>query len=110
MALNWTERILGFPVRTAAVASFLEELKARRAADLNGVLVTFNDGSLCRDALRHWLLKEWIVIAPHSPLTALPGPGFTRDLTLRQFCGESAVVPEGAPDREERGLDGDDDS
>ncbi len=106
--LELPERILGFPVRTAAVASFLEELKAHRAADLNGVLVTFNDASLCRDALRHWLLKQWIVVAPHSPLTALPGPGFTRDLTLRQFCGESA--PDPAPDREERGLNGDDDS
>ncbi len=72
--------------------------------------MTFNDGSLCRDALRHWLLKEWIVIAPHSPLTALPGRGFTRDLTLRQFCGENAAAPESAPDREEGGWDGDDDS
>ncbi|MEP6801693.1 MAG: hypothetical protein ABJC07_07140 [Acidobacteriota bacterium] len=85
-------------------------MKARRAADLNGVLVTFNDGSLCRDALRHWLLKEWIVIAPHSPLTALPGREFARDLTLRQFCGESAAAQKRAPDAEEGGWDGDDDS
>jgi len=80
-------------VRTAAAAAFLEELKSKRVGDLNGVLVTFNDGSLCREALSHWLLNQWIVIAPHSPLTALPGPGFTRDLTVRQFCGEPAGEP-----------------
>ncbi|MCA1581759.1 MAG: hypothetical protein LC796_10300 [Acidobacteria bacterium] len=79
------------------------------------MLVTLNDGSLCREALRHWLLKEWIVIAPHSPLTALPGARFHRDLTLRQFCGESAAPGEtgeagSPPDEEERGLNGDDDS
>ncbi|MEP6769510.1 MAG: hypothetical protein ABJC61_12635 [Acidobacteriota bacterium] len=84
---------------------------------MNGVLVTFNDGSLCRDALRHWLLKEWIVVAPHSPLTALPGARFTRDLTLRQFCGETPSEDEAEgeeagsrPGEEERGLNGDDDS
>ncbi len=79
------------------------------------MLVTLNDGSLCREALRHWLLKEWIVIAPHSPLTALPGARFTRDLTLRQFCGESEAPAEDGeaaspPEEEERGLKGDDDS
>jgi hypothetical protein len=97
-------------VRTAAAAAFLEELKSKRAGDLNGVLVTFNDGGLCREALSHWLLKQWIVIAPHSPLTALPGPGFTRDLTVRQFCGEPAP-PESAVAFEEReDKNGDEDS
>jgi hypothetical protein len=36
----------------------------------------------------HWLGNGWIVIAPHTPLIALAGPNFTRDLTLRTFCGE----------------------
>ena len=64
------------------------------------MLVTLNDGSLCREALGHWLLKEWIVVAPHSPLLALPGPGFRRDLTLREFCGEKPGAQ--APAVEER--------
>lgn len=103
MALEWTERILDFPVRAAAVDSFLRDLKAKRAADLNAVLVTLNEGGLCREALRHWLLKEWIVVAPHSPLTAMTGPAFTRDLTLRAFCGERPD-PESLPPFEEDGA------
>lgn len=70
--------------------TFLTELKAKRSADLNGVLVTLNDANLCRRALRYWIQKQWIVVAPHSPLTALPGPAFLRDLTLREFCGGDA--------------------
>ena len=68
----------------------MAELKRRRAGDLNAVLTTFNDGSLCREAVWHWLGNGWIVIAPHTPLIALAGPKFTRDLTLRTFCGEAA--------------------
>ena len=67
---------------------FLQDLKRKRSADLNGVLATFNDGSLCREALRFWLEKEWIVVAPFSPLVALAGPAFTRELTLHALCGE----------------------
>jgi len=70
----------------------LAELKRRRAGDLNAVLTTFNDGSLCREAVWHWLGNGWIVIAPHTPLVALAGPKFTRDLTLRSFCGEPAEI------------------
>ena len=91
--LEWTERILAFPVRTAAVDEFLAELKRKRAGDLNAVLTTFNDSSLCREALSHWLRNGWIVVAPHSPLIALAGPEFTRDLTLRSFCGEPMKNP-----------------
>lgn len=67
--------------------SFLKELRAKNAADLNAVLVTFNEGSLCREAVGHWVLKQWITIAPHSPLTAIAGPEFRRDITLPEFCG-----------------------
>ena len=76
---------------------FLAELKRKRAGDLNAVLTTLNDSSLCREALHHWLQRGWIVVAPHSPLVALAGPEFTRDLTLRSFCGErpeSVAAPE----------------
>jgi hypothetical protein len=86
--LTWTERILSLPVRTAAVAEFLRELSAKGWGDLNGVLATFNDTDLCRDALDYWLEREWVVRAPTSPLTALVGPAFSRELTLHEFCGE----------------------
>ncbi len=69
-------------------------MKTRRSADLNGVLVTLNDGTLCRLALAHWLAQGWIVVAPHSPLVAMAGPRLIPDLTLRAFCGE---IPEQAP-------------
>jgi hypothetical protein len=68
---------------------------------LNGVLVTLNDGALCRLALSHWLAAGWIVVAPHSPLVAMAGPSLTPDVTLRAFCGEAApgeaVNPQEAP-------------
>jgi hypothetical protein len=90
--LTWTERILSLPVRTAAVAEFLRELSAKGWGDLNGVLATFNDTDLCRDALDYWLEREWVVQAPTSPLTALVGPAFSRELTLHEFCGEEPEV------------------
>jgi hypothetical protein len=36
----------------------------------------------------HWLSNGWIVVAPHSPLLALAGPDFSRQLTLWRFCGK----------------------
>ncbi|HEY6929321.1 MAG TPA: hypothetical protein VJA66_06565 [Thermoanaerobaculia bacterium] len=94
MNLDWSERILLFPVRAAAVDTFLHDLKRKRSGDLNGLLTTLNDGSLCREALRYWLRREWVVVAPFSPLVALAGPSFTRDLTLHAFCGETECGPE----------------
>jgi len=93
--LDWTERILRFPVRAAAVDTFLHDLKRKRSGDLNGLLTTLNDSSLCREALRYWLTREWVVVARFSPLVALAGPSFTRDLTLHAFCGEVEWEPEG---------------
>ena len=93
--LTWTERILSLPDRTAAVADFIRELSAKGWGDLNGVLATFNDSELCRDALDYWLDHEWIVRAPSSPLTALSGPAFTRELTLHEFCGQAEESWEG---------------
>jgi hypothetical protein len=88
------------------VDAFLKELKAKRAADLNAVLVTLNDGRLCRLALLHWVSNGWVVVAPHSPLTALPGPAFHPGIGLNEFCG---IDPENARE-EERGVEGDEDS
>jgi hypothetical protein len=87
--LTWTERILSVPVRTAAVREFLRELSLKGWGDLNGMLAILNDGELCREALTYWLDHEWIVVAPNSPLTALVGPAYSRELTLHQFCGET---------------------
>ena len=86
-ALDWSERILSFPVRAAAVADFLQDLRAHGSADLNAVLSTLNDGSLVRQTLAYWLASGWVVIAPNSRLQALAGPGFSRDLSLERFCG-----------------------
>ena len=86
--MTWTERILEFPVRTAAVDEFLRELKAKGSGDLNAVLTTLNESGLCRQAVDHWVGQGWIVPAPNSPLIALRGPGFARELSLHDFCGD----------------------
>jgi hypothetical protein len=101
--LTWTERILSLPVRTAAVAEFLRELSAKGWGDLNGVLATFNDGELSREALGYWLEREWIVRAPSSALSALTGPAFSRELTLQEFCGDEGEEWEG-PEGEVAGV------
>lgn len=95
--MTWTERILEFPVRAAAVDDFLRELKAKGTGDLNAVLTTLNESGLCRQAVDHWVGQGWIVTAPNSPLIALRGPEFARDLSLHDFCGdfEEAPAPEG---------------
>jgi hypothetical protein len=97
--MNWTERILDFPVRAAAVDDFLRDLRAKGTGDLNAVLTTLNEGGLCRQAVDYWLGNGWIVLAPDSPITALAGPDFDRTLSLRYFCGDVA----GAMDEEESG-------
>ncbi len=86
-ALDWTERILQFPVRTAAVDDFLRDLRAKGSGDLNAVLTTLNDGRLCRQTVHYWLSCGWIVISPSTPLHALAGPSFSREISLRRFCG-----------------------
>ena len=86
--MTWTERILEFPVRTAAVDEFLRELKAKGAGDLNAVLTTLNESGLCRQAVDHWVGEGWIVPAPNSPLIALRGPAFAHELSLHDFCGD----------------------
>jgi hypothetical protein len=92
--VNWTERILEFPVRAAAVDDFLRELRAHGKGDLNAVLTTLNEGGLCREAVERWTESGWIVLAANAPLVALAGPAFGPRLGLREFCGEA---PEEAP-------------
>ncbi|HKD19259.1 MAG TPA: hypothetical protein VKG23_15515 [Thermoanaerobaculia bacterium] len=88
--MNWTERILDFPVRAAAVDDFLRELRAHGKGDLNAVLTTLNEGGLCREAVERWTEAGWIVLAPNQPTVALAGPDFVPELDLRMFCGETA--------------------
>ena len=94
--MNWTERILDFPVRAAAVDDFLRELRAHGKGDLNAVLTTLNEGGLCREAVDCWTDNGWIVLAPNQPTIALAGPGFSPHLGLREFCGELADGEPGA--------------
>jgi hypothetical protein len=94
--VNWTERILDFPVRAAAVDDFLRELRAHGKGDLNAVLTTLNEGGLCREAVDYWTGNGWIVLAPNQPTIALAGPGFSAWLGLRAFCGELAEAEPGA--------------
>jgi len=99
--MTWTERILEFPVRAAAVDDFLRELKAKGSGDLNAVLSTLNESGLCRQAVDHWVGQGWIVPAPNSPLIALRGPTFARDLSLHDFCGELEEAAEAVAPTEE---------
>ena len=88
MNLTWTQRILEYPVRAAAVDDFLRDLRARGTGDLNAVLTTLNEGGLCREVVRQWTGNGWIVVAPNTPMLALTGPAFDRAMTLEDFCGD----------------------
>lgn len=105
--MNWTERILDFPVRAAAVDDFLRDLRARGTGDLNAVLATLNESGLCRQALDHWTERGWIALAPNAPTVALTGPSFEGRLTLREFCGEApAAEDEAEEERIDAGAEG----
>jgi hypothetical protein len=111
--MTWTERILDFPVRSAAVEDFVRDLRAKGTGDLNAVLCTLNEGRLCREATAYWIGNGWIVLAPNSPIVALAGPRFDRGLTLRDFCGDVEGAAEGlevALSAESAGETNDDDS
>lgn len=98
--MKWTERILDFPVRAAAVDDFLRDLRAHGTGDLNGVLATLNEGSLCREAVEYWTGNGWIVLAPSQPTIALAGPTFVPQLGLRVFCGETPRAGAGGDEPE----------
>ena len=107
--MNWTKRILDFPVRAAAVDDFMKDLRSHGTADLNAVLATLNESGLCREALDHWTGNAWIVIAPNAPTIAMAGPAFVPQLTLRNFCGEAVERDDDLPSAtEEESKDHDD--
>ena len=92
---------------------FLRDLRARGAGDLNGVMSTLNDGSLCRQAQDYWVRQGWVVVSPSTPLHALAGPRFSRELSLGRFCGmleESEVSDVSEIPAEAEGSESDDDS
>jgi hypothetical protein len=95
--VKWTQRILEFPVRAAAVDAFVKDLRAHGTADLNAVLATLNESGLCRQAVEYWTGNDWIALAPSAPTIALAGPAFVPHLTLRNFCGEAAERDEDVP-------------
>lgn len=80
----------------AAVDDLLRDLRARGSGDLNSVMTTLNEGGLCRETLDYWVRRGWISVSPSTPLHALAGPNFSRELTLREFCGEEG--PERLPE------------
>ena len=113
--MDWSERILSFPVRAAAVDAFLRDLQATGSGDLNAVLTTLNDGGLCREALAYWTTNRWLYVAPHSPLLALSGEGLHRGIGLHEFCGEQpprveASAPAAATDAATKGESQDHDN
>ena len=81
-------RLLDFPVRTAAVGTFLADLKARRIGDIAALQAVIGDSALWDDLLGYWLDRDWVRPAPHSPIHMFAGGAFEPDITLRQFCGE----------------------
>ncbi len=108
--MNWTERILDFPVRAAAVDDFLRELRAHGKGDLNAVLTTLNEGGLCREAVERWTEAGWIVLAPQPADDRAGGPALRpRDRpegVLREVAeDEGGDVPSGPPALEEESRD-----
>ncbi len=85
---EFTASLLDFPVRTAALDTFLRDLKSRRLGDISALQAVVNDSQLWGTIFRYWMDREWVAPAPHSPMYVFPGPAFTDDLTLQQFCGE----------------------
>ncbi|MGH9441649.1 MAG: hypothetical protein ACRD16_05200 [Thermoanaerobaculia bacterium] len=91
--MELTSRLLDFPTRAAAVASFLADLKARGLGDVGSLQAAINDAALWDEVLGFWRDREWVRPAPHSPMHVFPGEGFEPGLTLREFCGEGFGAP-----------------
>lgn len=98
--MDFSSRLLDFPVRTAAVASFLADLKAKGIGDIASLQAVIGDSALWDDLLGFWLDRGWVRPAPHSPIHLFPGENFDSNLTLREFCGEEPEAEPGEPDSE----------
>ena len=86
--MDFTSRLLDFPVRTAAVATFLTDLKAKRIGDIAALQAVIGDSALWEEVLGFWLGRGLVKPAPHSSIHVYPGESFEPEITLREFCGE----------------------
>ena len=93
-----SSRILDFPVRAAAVEDFRRHLGSSGLGDLSAVAATIGDAAMFSELLALWLDRGWVVRSPTSPIYAYPGPSFSSDLGLRDFCGESIGYDPSAPE------------
>jgi len=91
--VEFSARLLDFPVRAAAVAAFLADLKAKGIGDIASLQAVIGDTALWNDLRGFWLDREWVRPAPHSPIHLFPGDRFDSNLTLREFCGEDRETP-----------------
>jgi len=85
--VDFSPRLLDFPVRTAAVASLLADLKAKGIGDIAALQAVIGDSALWDDLLGYWLDRSWIRPAPHSPAHVFSGEQLEPDLSLQEFCG-----------------------
>jgi hypothetical protein len=93
-----TSRILDFPVRAAAVEDFRRQLASKGLGDLSAVAATIGDAAMFSELLALWLDRGWVVRSPSSSIYAYPGPAFSSDVGLRDFCGESIGYDPSAPE------------
>ena len=96
--MEFTPRLLDFPVRTAAVSAFLADLKAKGIGDIASLQAVIGDSALWDEVRGFWLDRGWIRPAPHSPIHVFPGESFSPDVTLREFCGEESGPEEPGSD------------
>jgi hypothetical protein len=93
--VEFSSRLLDFPVRTAAIASFLADLKARGIGDVASLQAVIGDSGLWGELFGFWIDRGWVRPAPHSPIHVFPGESFEPELTLREFCGEDSETETG---------------
>ena len=93
---TFAPRLLDFPVRSAAVASLLADLKAKGIGDIAMLQGVIGDSALWDDLLGFWLERGWVKPAPHSPIHVFAGERLRPDTTLRELCGDDP--DESAPD------------
>ncbi len=90
---EFASRLLDYPARTAAVKSFLEDLRVKHLGDIHALAAAINDHFLWLDVFRYWQDRGWVAPAPHTPMYVFPGENFRDSLTLRELCGEDSPEP-----------------
>jgi hypothetical protein len=101
-----SQRLLDFPVRTAAVDDFRRQLASKGLGDLSAVGAALGDAALFSELLGLWLDRGWVRRSPSSPIYAFPGSEFSPDLSLRDFCGETFGYDAPVPEDESSGRSG----